>query len=277
MDLLTYAVNRKLTQSEDPLLEYVARGKDVPVDVLEGSFRELLRPLEDEQSALLVEDYLKMLEKYVPIQYTGNQPDGSYKVTGEISENLLEAIRLVHGKNQEEVISEMVAEGTKQITNRSVSVGTVSLTELTAQMESLTDNMAEIQGFPEEEFGDEELLEEVVDGIEEEVPEHQEELDDLIEEVVPETTEPVEEEVVEPEEVFEEEDVFEEEVEPEEESFEDEQVDEVEAEEILEDMSEEEVEALESEMLVEGIKRVYTRLVEDLKAFGLDESLGLSL
>lgn len=290
MDLLTYAVNRKLTQSKDPLLDYVAVGKDVPVAVLEDSLKELLRPLEDKQSSLLVEDYLEMLETYVPVQYTGNQPDGSYKVSGEISENLLEAINLVHGKGQEEVISEMVSVSTKQITNRSVKVGEISLTELTAQMESLTDNMSDIQGFEDEEgiededFMDDDLVDEVVEGIEGDVEEE-------VEKSIPEETtdKSIPEETTE-EEFIPEEDLSEESPkEPVEEEVSEEALDDTEkenlsdeeafeeGEEVLEEMSEEEREAAESDMLRDGIKRVYSRLVEDLKAYGLDESLGLSL
>lgn len=106
MNLTTYAVHRKLT-ADDPLLAYVAKGVPVPTDVLAASFAEYLEPLTDEVSEGLVDDYAATLSSQVPIVV---QPgaDGGYEVSGDIPDTMVEAIELIHGAGEEDIVRALV-------------------------------------------------------------------------------------------------------------------------------------------------------------------------
>lgn len=275
MDLLAYAVNRKLNRKDDRLLDYIASGQDVPVSILDESLKELIEPLEDGQSTMLVEDYSKMLERYVPVQYSKHLETGAYEVSGEISDRMLEALELVHGRGHEEIISELIEDSARSLTNsQSVSVGELSLRQLSAQMSTLEDSLPEMETMDDEAL--DQKVEEAVDAVFEEVNDEQvvdesladseeasfddvgyfeddfrdlPETEDLVEETIEE--EPIGEEFIDEESIVE--DIVPEEVSP------------------------EEYARAEQRMMTEGIRRVYTRLVEDIKALGLDETLGLSI
>lgn len=102
MELLTYAVRRKLL-SDDPLLSYVVGNKPVPVSAVAASFHDFIAPLTDEKSECLISDYPKMLNENVPVVVRANT-EGGYDISGNIPDTLLEAITLVHGAGQEEIV-----------------------------------------------------------------------------------------------------------------------------------------------------------------------------
>ena len=92
MDLREYAISQKI-QGKSDLLNYVVNNKDVPVDVLETSFRDLLTEQTDAHVADISNDYIKYLKERVKV---GIIPLGDHKfeVSGDISDNELEAIEL---------------------------------------------------------------------------------------------------------------------------------------------------------------------------------------
>lgn len=106
MDLREYAISQKI-QGKSDLLNYVVNNKDVPVDVLETSFSDLLTEQTDAQVADISKDYIKYLKERVKV---GIIPLGDHKfeVSGDISDNELEAIELLTGDDKDTVVKRLL-------------------------------------------------------------------------------------------------------------------------------------------------------------------------
>ena len=106
MDLREYAISQKI-QGKSDLLNYVVNNKDVPVDVLETSFRDLLTEQTDAHVADISNDYIKYLKERVKV---GIIPLGDHKfeVSGDISDNELEAIELLTGDDKDTVVKRLL-------------------------------------------------------------------------------------------------------------------------------------------------------------------------
>lgn len=106
MDLREYAISQKI-QGKSDLLNYVVNNKDVPVDVLETSFSDLLTEQTDAQVADISNDYIKYLKERVKV---GIIPLGDHKfeVSGDISDNELEAIELLTGDDKDTVVKRLL-------------------------------------------------------------------------------------------------------------------------------------------------------------------------
>jgi hypothetical protein len=128
MNLLEFAVQRKL-EHEEQLLDYVAKRKAVPVDVLSTALADIIRPLEDRRASLLVENYTEMPSEYVPMTYKRDAQTGTYTV-GEIDEAILDSISLVHDIDAESAISDMIEESIRVLTNTQAEVHGLNMGEL---------------------------------------------------------------------------------------------------------------------------------------------------
>ena len=106
MDLREYAISQKI-QGKSDLLNYVVNNKDVPVDVLETSFSDLLTEQTDAHVADISNDYIKYLKERVKV---GIIPLGDHKfeVSGDISDNELEAIELLTGDDKDTVVKRLL-------------------------------------------------------------------------------------------------------------------------------------------------------------------------
>lgn len=106
MDLREYAISQKI-QGKSDLLNYVVNNKDVPVDVLETSFRDLLTEQTDAPVADISNDYIKYLKERVKV---GIIPLGDHKfeVSGDISDNELEVIELLTGDDKDTVVKRLL-------------------------------------------------------------------------------------------------------------------------------------------------------------------------
>lgn len=106
MDLREYAISQKI-QGKSDLLNYVVNNKDVPVDVLETSFSDLLTEHTDAHVADISNDYIKYLKERVKV---GIIPLGDHKfeVSGDISDNELEAIELLTGDDKDTVVKRLL-------------------------------------------------------------------------------------------------------------------------------------------------------------------------
>ena len=332
MNLLEFAVQRKL-EHEDQLLDYVAKHKAVPVDVLSTALADIIGPLEDRRASLLVKNCTEMLSEYVPMTYKRDAQTGTYTVGGEIDEVILDSISLVHDIDAESAVSDMIEANIRVLTNTQAEVHGLNMGELervatqlnTQTIQTMSDDEAFDVGRSEE-FAFEEVVqkaptvEDVAEETLQEVPESTVEdvVEAVVEDVVEETPEPTVEDTVEDvvEEVIQDavEDVVEEAPEPTieesavegvsdlddaldavpdepiedepapDEPIEDEQVvapedepapedEQVVAPEDESEMTEED----EEQIVANKMKRIYIRLVEDIKAAGLDKSLGLAL
>lgn len=129
MNLMEFAVGRKMRQS-DPLLEYVAKGQPVPINILESSLTEILAPLADAQASHLVTDYVGMLQAYVPTTHTVNPETGRVQISGSIPDDLLETINIVHNVESEQVISQMIEASVGALSRQEVRIKTLDLSAL---------------------------------------------------------------------------------------------------------------------------------------------------
>lgn len=106
MDLREYAISQKI-QGKSDLLNYVVNNNDVPVDVLETSFSDLLTEQTDAHVADISNDYIKYLKERVKV---GIIPLGDHKfeVSGDISDNELEVIELLTGDDKDTVVKRLL-------------------------------------------------------------------------------------------------------------------------------------------------------------------------
>lgn len=128
MDLKTYAVHRKL-RYDDNLLSYVVNGEPIPVSVIEASFQGFIAPIEDKKSEKLIENYKEMLASEVPVVVSKNRETGGYEVTGDIPDTLVDAIMTVHHITQDEVVSALVDYNLETVHGQSCRIVGTSLTE----------------------------------------------------------------------------------------------------------------------------------------------------
>lgn len=126
MDLLEFAVQRKLDYQNE-LLDYVAKDEHVPVHVLASSLEGVIDGMEDERASLLVSDYTEMMSAYVPMTYQRDRQTGEYTVEGEIDENILDSIQLVHGIDSEAAISGMIESNVETLTDTEAEVNGLDL------------------------------------------------------------------------------------------------------------------------------------------------------
>lgn len=103
MNLLEFSIQAKVERGED-LLKYVTQEKSVPIEVLERSLAPLLEHLENKDATLLNEKPIAYLSKKIPIVLNGNE----LSVSGEISNDVMEAISLLHKKSSQEALKEML-------------------------------------------------------------------------------------------------------------------------------------------------------------------------
>lgn len=107
MKLMEFAIHHKL-ERDDKLLDYVAKNTPVPCSVLEDTLAPLIASLVDEKASMLLEDYAHMLQTYVPVTYQKGAGD-TYHIQGNVPDNILESIELVHNVSANDAIAAMIA------------------------------------------------------------------------------------------------------------------------------------------------------------------------
>ena len=105
MNLLTYAVSRKLLDNND-MWRYITNGEPIPQNIVEDAFRDTLTIYEDLKAERLVNDYNDFVAHHVPVTFTTNA-DG-VQVSGEIEDAALDIIEAVHHKTVDDVVRQTV-------------------------------------------------------------------------------------------------------------------------------------------------------------------------
>lgn len=281
MNLIEFAVGRKLRDS-DPLLEYVATGKAVPISILECSFEDLLSPLIDAQASHLVSDYVGMLQAYIPTTHTIDAESGRVRISGNIPDDLLEAIEMVHEVPAESVISEMIQASVGTLSRQDV---TIKHLDLSALEEAAQITLPEVKRIDQEILSASEIVAQGVKEMQEKVSHPETVIENITHTQTMETTEDASQtnetlDVVE--------DMFQtDETETMEDAAKtDETLEMVEDTEVFEETSEvtpsivEDVEVSEEmsmeETLAAAAKIVYNKLIRDFNERGLNEKLGLN-
>lgn len=105
MNLLTYAVSRKLSDGND-MWRYVASDEPIPQNIVEDAFKDVLETYEDVKAERLLNDYNAFVSHHVPVTFTTNG-DG-VQVSGEIDDAALEIIETIHRKTADDVVCQTV-------------------------------------------------------------------------------------------------------------------------------------------------------------------------
>lgn len=141
MDLITYAVSNRL-QENGELLTYMDKDS-IPKHVVEKSFERLMNEYSDEDAKLLVEDYKAYLSENVGVAITPKE-DGLH-VRGEINDDVVEVIGLVHGKSPEALVEGLITD-TISVLNpeQEVRIKNIKLRDKVVRLREVVENTSAI-------------------------------------------------------------------------------------------------------------------------------------
>lgn len=141
MDLITYAVSNRL-QENGELLTYMDKDS-IPKHVVEKSFERLMNEYSDEDAKLLVEDYKAYLSENVGVAITPKE-DGLH-VRGEINDDVVEVIGLVHGKSPEALVEGLITD-TISVLNpeQEVKIKNIKLRDKVVRLREVVENTSAI-------------------------------------------------------------------------------------------------------------------------------------
>lgn len=307
MNLKTFAVSQKLHRDQK-LLDYVVHEQAVPLNVIQDAFGPLLETQIDVKAERLITNYKTLLADEIPIRVHKNAENG-FEISGNVPDTMLEAITLVHGVSAEDAVRDLINTHMEQLYGTTCEILHSELKQEAERTLLEASNIPEILPGPTEVPFDEllsanqetdvDLVAETMEATE--MNEEQVSEAALAEAVAEEPVEDVAEESVE--------DVAEEPVEESVEEVADETMnlaeenDTVDAEgsesqtadhdgydtdlfdagadgseEAAEEVSEAAVvEESEDQRFAQAIKRIYEKLVADIRAFGLDKQLNLQM
>ena len=291
MDLREYAISQKI-QGKSDLLNYVVNNNDVPVDVLETSFSDLLTEQTDAHVADISNDYIKYLKERVKV---GIIPLGDHKfeVSGDISDNELEAIELLTGDDNDTVVKRLLDNVLNELRGHKdldISEIEFSESEIKEAVKHANDKVEEIvNNLPELPVHDVEETEEVEEIVER--PQMFDDEDDIKDEEVSEDVFDIDVDTIDFGVDLEDEEVSEDDYEDEYPEYDDEYFDEESSEydeessEYDEESSEYDEESHEDDDQVdvqtvvpeEVIVDIYNSFVGDIRARGLDKKLNLNI
>lgn len=141
MDLITYAVSNRL-QENGELLTYMDKDS-IPKHVVEKSFEKLMNEYSDKDAKLLVEDYKTYLSENVGVAITPKE-DGLH-VRGEINDDVVEVIGLVHGKSPEALVEGLITD-TISVLNpeQEVKIKNIKLRDKVVRLREVVENTSAI-------------------------------------------------------------------------------------------------------------------------------------
>lgn len=141
MDLITYAVSNRL-QENGELLTYMDKDS-IPKHVVEKSFERLMNEYSDEDAKLLVEDYKAYLSENVGVAITPKE-DGLH-IRGEINDDVVEVIGLVHGKSPETLVEGLITD-TISVLNpeQEVRIKNIKLRDKMVRLREVVENTSAI-------------------------------------------------------------------------------------------------------------------------------------
>lgn len=141
MDLITYAVSNRL-QENGELLTYMDKDS-IPKHVVEKSFERLMNEYSDEDAKLLVEDYKAYLSENVGVAITPKE-DGLH-VRGEINDDVVEVIGLVHGKSPETLVEGLITD-TISVLNpeQEIRIKNIKLRDKVVRLREVVENTSAI-------------------------------------------------------------------------------------------------------------------------------------
>ena len=106
MDLKIYAISQKLKNQNSELLKYI-NNDNIPRDVIETEFKEIFEKYQDDEAMLLADDYKEYLLGTTQVMFSKNA--SGLDIEGEVKDNVLDVIEIVHKASKEQVVGELVS------------------------------------------------------------------------------------------------------------------------------------------------------------------------
>lgn len=105
MDLKTYAVKQALDGNPD-LLKAISQNKPIDLDVANKSFASLIADQDAGDTQNLIDNYPDYLVRHTKMQINSGKQDDDLEISGEVDDNLLEVIELLHHVQPGDVVKQ---------------------------------------------------------------------------------------------------------------------------------------------------------------------------
>lgn len=105
MDLKTYAVKQALDGNPD-LLKAISQNKPIDFDVANKSFAPLIADQDAGDTQNLIDNYPDYLVRHTKMQINSGKQDDDLEISGEVDDNLLEVIELLHHVQPGDVVKQ---------------------------------------------------------------------------------------------------------------------------------------------------------------------------
>ena len=105
MDLKTYAVKQALDGNPD-LLKAISQNKPIDLDVANKSFAPLIADQDAGDTQNLIDNYPDYLVRHTKMQINSGKQDDDLEISGEVDDNLLDVIELLHHVQPGDVIKQ---------------------------------------------------------------------------------------------------------------------------------------------------------------------------
>lgn len=105
MDLKTYAVKQALDGNPD-LLKAISQNKPIDLDVANKSFAPLIADQDAGDTQNLIDNYPDYLVRHTKMQINSGKQDDDLEISGEVDDNLLDVIKLLHHVQPDDVVKQ---------------------------------------------------------------------------------------------------------------------------------------------------------------------------
>lgn len=105
MDLKTYAVKQALDGNPD-LLKAISQNKPIDLDVANKSFASLIADQDAGDIQNLIDNYPDYLVRHTKMQINSGTQDDDLEISGEVDDNLLDVIELLHHVQPDDVVKQ---------------------------------------------------------------------------------------------------------------------------------------------------------------------------
>lgn len=105
MDLKTYAVKQALDGNPD-LLKAISQNKPIDLDVANKSFAPLIADQDAGDIQNLIDNYPDYLVRHTKMQINSGKQDDDLEISGEVDDNLLDVIELLHHVQPGDVVKQ---------------------------------------------------------------------------------------------------------------------------------------------------------------------------
>ena len=132
MDLKTYAVKQALDGNPD-LLKAISQNKPIDLDVANKSFAPLIADQDAGDIQKLIDNYPDYLVRHTKMQINSGKQDDDLEISGEVDDNLLDVIELLHHIQPGDVVKQAASRlMAKFAPNKAVDVADITFAKSAA-------------------------------------------------------------------------------------------------------------------------------------------------